>query len=178
MEVEYKITIASDTVNRLFITDEEIQSFLRLPDFDLELTILRDAAIRMAERYMNRAITEQIGVVRSEMHSFRMPYIPFGGSLNITSIESAGEDVQVWNYDEVTGYLSVDSDLPLPLKVNVKYETNVDGIPAAIKLAILKIIATEYEMRESVSIGVSINEATNSATRILDLYRLPSGSIY
>lgn len=178
MEVEYKITIASDSMNGIVIPTDEIQSFLRLPEADPEIVMLRDAAIRMAEQYMNRAITDQQGKVRATVRSFRIPYIPFSGNVVIKKVMANGEEIYRYNYDEITGYFSVDKDVQVPIVLDVQYEPNFTGVPAAVKLAIMKIIATEYEMRESVSIGVSITEAPNSATRILDLYRLPSGGIY
>ncbi|MFQ2569783.1 head-tail connector protein [Aeromonas caviae] len=177
MEVEYKITAASDSANENLITNDEIQSFLRLPEADPEIAILRDAAIRMAEKYMNRAITEQSGKIRSNVHSFRIPYIPLSGMVNITGVKSDNEEVLSYKFDHITGYFSVSRETSLPIVIDVSYEVE-SSIPAAIKLAIMKIIATEYEMRESVSVGVSVTEAPNSAMRILDLYRLPSGGIY
>lgn len=178
-QVEYKIDGYESTNLETLISDDEIQNFLRLPDSDQEIPILREAAIRMAERYMNRPLTKQSGWVYANAHEFRVPYTPITGSIAIKSITDASDKPVIdYSWDKVTNKVKIDRLVQLPVTISIDFVKEDIPLPAAIKLAILKIAATEYEYRESSIVGASVAEIPNSASRILDLYSLPAGGVY
>lgn len=178
-QVEYKIDGYESTNLETLISDDEIQNFLRLPDSDQEIPILREAAIRIAERYMNRPLTKQSGSVYANTHEFRVPYTPITGYIAIKSITDVSDKpVSGYSWDKVTNKVKLDRLVQLPVTISIDFVKEDIPLPAAIKLAILKIVSTEYELREDSVIAASVVEIPNTAARILDLYSLPAGGVY
>lgn len=178
-QVEYKVEFSDDVDFETLVKEDEIQNFLRLPDSDQEIPILREAAIRMAERYMNRPLTKQSGSVYANAHEFRVPYTPITGSIAIKSITDASDKPVIdYSWDKVTNKVKLDRLVQLPVTISIDFVKEEIPLPAAIKLAILKIVSTEYELREDSVIAASVVEIPNTAARILDLYSLPAGGVY
>lgn len=177
-QVEYKIDYP-DVDFELLVKEDEIQNYLRLPDSDSEIPILRESAIRMAERYMNRPLTKQSGSVYANVYGFRIPYTPITGDIAVKSItDASGKPVQGYELDRVTNRVKLDRLVQLPVTLEIDFIKEDVPLPAAIKLAILKICATEYELREDSVVSASVTEIPNTAARILDLYSLPAGGVY
>ncbi|MFQ2201033.1 hypothetical protein ACK325_02565 [Aeromonas hydrophila] len=177
-QVEYRIDY-SDVDFEVLVKEDEIQNYLRLPDSDFEIPILRESAIRMAERYMNRPLTKQSGSVYANVHEFRIPYTPITGDITIKSItDSSGKPVTGYTWDRVTNKIKLDRLVQLPVTLEIDFIKEDVPLPAAIKLAILKICATEYELREDSVVAASVTEIPNTAAKILDLYSLPAGGVY
>jgi len=178
-QVEYKVEFSDDVDFEILVKEDEIQNFLRLPDSDQEIPILRESAIRIAERYMNRPLTKQSGCVYSNTHEFRVPYTPISGDIEIQTItDNSGNQITNYIWDRITNKVKIDNTVQLPVILSVDFIKENIPLPASIKLAILKICATEYDQREDHVVGASVTQVSNSAARILDLYSLPAGGFY
>lgn len=176
VDVEYRIKEYQDFDLENIVSLDEIHNFLRLPDVDPELEILRESAIREAERYMNRPITKQAGVIFANKHEFKMPYLPVMGSVAIQDMKNSNGVVTEYTISDFDYRIAIDKTVRLPVTINLVWLSDNAEQPVSLKIALLKMIASHYEMREDAVIAASVSPIPNTSKRILDLYRVGGGS--
>ncbi|WP_051867787.1 phage head-tail connector protein [Vibrio sp. ER1A] len=163
----------------------EINDHLRIYDPHEEelLAVYRSAAIDFAEQYMNRALGKQ--TVQATFDKYReRTYLPFGDIQEITRITALNDNddlielpISDYRFNAVSNEVHLKHG-------NAKYKdfiiTYVAGSEAsetnnAIKVGIMKLIATWYESREDISHGVSVSQVPFNHQYCFNLYRIPAG---
>jgi hypothetical protein len=139
--------------------------YINEPDQLSILEAYRAAAIANAESYLNRFITKTELEIYTERTCITLPY----GGVSVISVEDKGANPVEFDFNRVTKQITTRGHVFI--KFNSGYETLPDGL----RLALLMMIATAYENRESISNGVSVMEIPLSHISILELYRIPAG---
>lgn len=180
--MHYKI-ISKNTIVEELLPMEEVMSFLRVYDYQEEslLSILREAAVDFTENYTNRLFGS--GLVVGTFKYFKQEVmLPFNPSaiVEIKAYNQANEEVVISNYrfNKISGTLTFLDDYSQMNDFEVYYNTDYSesNTPHALKVGMLKLIATWYENREDISNGVSVQEIPMNHRRVFDLYRLsPTG---
>lgn len=136
------------------------------------------AAIDFAEQYMNRAILPQ--TVKSTFETFRKrTYLPFGTVRSITSVTAIKGDQLVelkdYRYNDVSNELVLGESCKGFTDYVVLYEVgeNPDQVAHAIKIGVMKLVATWYENREDVANGVSVAQVPFNHLACFNLFRIP-----
>lgn len=182
--MHYKVTQRQEIAEQL-IPMSEINDHLRLYDVQEEalLEVYRDAAISFAETYMNRALGEQTIIATLDCYR-KSCYLPLGDvkEINIiTALDEHQEPIHIeptdYRFNPISNEVTFKSYCNKYSEFMISYVvgTEAQEIPKAIKLGILKLIATWFESREDVSIGVSVQEMPFSHKACFDLYRISPG---
>ncbi|MDT8865855.1 head-tail connector protein [Vibrio fluvialis] len=181
-----KIIDRTDIVDQLLpMTEVEQHCRVYDPHENELLMAYRLAAISYAERYMNRVIAPCVATATFTEYKSRV-FLPLGDVQSLLSIEAVDRSGNVVMIDRNAPRLnSVSNELVLPAELSgfqdfvVEYEVGyklVEDVPAAIKIGLLKLIATWYENREDVSNGISVAKVPFNHTQCFELYRIPAGA--
>ncbi|MFQ2856028.1 head-tail connector protein [Aeromonas caviae] len=170
LSVVYKVKEVIGSYDDL-ISDEEIQNYLRLPDSEDEISILKLGCLSTAETFLNRPLIESIVTVESHARSFMMPYMPINKNIEIIKASNDDGIVTDFHYSDVSTRVTIGPTVALPVTFTVHVMKGDTTIHPSIKIAVLKMIASEYEMREDAVIGASVSSIPNTSQRILKLYR-------
>ncbi|EKD9324321.1 phage gp6-like head-tail connector protein [Vibrio vulnificus] len=164
-----------------FIPLSEIQEHCRIfdPHEDGLLEVYRLAAIDVAEQLTNRAIGVQS--VQATFDSYKArTYLPFGTIRSIASVTAMSDNdiIQLpesdYRLNPVSNEIVINSKHSKLTEFIVSYEVGyeVSEIPHALKIGMLKLIATWFENREDVSNGVSVAEIPFNHQYCFNLYRI------
>ncbi|HHW4400003.1 TPA: head-tail connector protein [Aeromonas hydrophila] len=170
LSVVYKVKTVIGSYDDL-ISDDEIQNYLRLPDADDEISILKLGCLSAAETYLNRPLVESVVSVEANSRSFLMPYMPISKNINIIDVSNDQGEVTDFHYSDVSTRVTIGPTVQLPVTFTVHTMVGDKKLHPSIKIAVLKMIASEYEMREDAVIGASVSSIPNTSERILKLYR-------
>ncbi|ELA9841225.1 phage head-tail connector protein [Vibrio parahaemolyticus] len=163
----------------------EMNDHLRIYDPHEEelLTVYRAAAIDFAEQYMNRAIGVQ--TVQASFEDYRQrTYLPFGNVLEVTRLTAFDKNDEIielnpsdYRLNPVTNEITIKPNHKQLKDFVITYQVGYEplAVPVAIKLGILKLIATWYENREDISNGVSVAQVPFNHQYCFNLYRIPAG---
>lgn len=182
--MHFKVTNKPDIGEEL-LPMSELNDHLRVYDPHEEelLAIYRAAAIDFAEQYMNRAIGIQT-VQASFEHYKQRVYLPFGNVLYITRVTAFNSNDEIIELQEsdyrlnpVTHELSIKPIHKCLKDFVITYEVGYEplAVPVAIKLGIMKLVATWFENREDISNGVSVSQVPFNHQYCFNLYRIPAG---
>ncbi|HHG3075754.1 TPA: head-tail connector protein [Vibrio parahaemolyticus] len=179
--MNYSILSKDYSVSEDLVPLDEIKDHVRVYDPHEEslLEIYRDAAIDFAERYMNKALLPQEVSLHlpSWKYSFHPPLTNKPEVLSLTS--GVSEDYKVHDTHQIQSIgnlLHLSPSLHGLSNFTITYKVHESQLPPAVKLGILKLIATWYESREDVSFGVSVSQIPFNHLACFDLYRIPSGA--
>ncbi|MGY3913613.1 hypothetical protein ACW5XW_23865 [Aeromonas piscicola] len=170
MSVVYKVDEVIGLYDDL-IEDDVIQNYLRLPDADEEIGLLKIGCLMSAETYLNRPLVESKVLVESNSRSFLLPYTPVNKNVEIIEASNAYGPVTDFEYSEVSNRVTIGSTVVLPVTFTTHVMKGDTSIHPSIQIGVLKAIASEYEMREDAVIGASVTSIPNQSKRILNLYR-------
>ncbi|MCU8498493.1 phage gp6-like head-tail connector protein [Vibrio vulnificus] len=162
----------------------ELMDYLRIYDYQEEalVSIYRDAAISFAEAYMNRSFGS--GTVLATFSKFsksvQLPLSNHVSVLSVTAYTSNNEQVTLNNFrhNSVSGVLTFLSDYSNHSDFDVLYSVQCSELAPAIKIGMMKLVATWYENREDISNGVSVAEVPMNHKRCFDLFRLTPSMAY
>ncbi|MNQ72440.1 hypothetical protein D3C85_871440 [compost metagenome] len=124
-----------------------------------------------AETCLNRPLVESIVTVESHSRSFMMPYMPINKNIEITEAINVDGIVTDFHYSDVSTQVTIGPSIELPVTFTVHVMKGDDTLHPSIKIGVMKMVATEYEMREDTVIGASVASIPNTSKRILNLYR-------
>lgn len=177
--MNYKIVSQGDFD---FVTLDEAKAQCRLmPSFTLdddEIYAFIIAASDMAQQYLNLLLTE--GNVLQYVDSYCDEFLLFGGEVTvINSVKASLDDGEVtipdtdYTLNPVTGNLVVSSAYFAYTEWFIDFDCGYSDLarPMAIKHAILRTIATMYNHREDVSVGLSVAKMPLTSKIILKMYR-------
>ncbi|EJG0782043.1 hypothetical protein C2F72_RS01345 [Vibrio parahaemolyticus] len=179
--MHFKVINKSDVADQI-LPMEEIQDHLRLYDPHEEglLGVYRLAAIDAAEQMTNRAIGIQ--TIQATFEEYRArTYLPYGAIRSVSNVTAIDRDNNIIQLSESDYRLNpVSSEISISNKHSglrdfiVTYEVGylVEEVPAALKVGMLKLIATWFENREDVSNGVSVAEIPFNHQYCFALYRI------
>ncbi|EHM6953366.1 hypothetical protein KGV31_002165 [Vibrio parahaemolyticus] len=179
--MHFNVITKADIAEQL-LPMEEINDHLRVYDPHEEslLEVYRLAAIDAAEQLTNRAIGIQ--TIQATFDTYRAKtYLPYGTIRSIalvTAFNEANEIVQLeesdYRFNPVSSELIIDSKHSKLKEFIVTYEVGyeVDQVPAALKVGMLKLIATWFEAREDLSFGVNVAEIPFNHQYCFSLYRI------
>ena len=178
--MHFKVITKADIAEQL-LPMEEINDHLRMYDPHEEslLEVYRLAAIDAAEQLTNRAIGIQ--TIQATFEEFRTrTYLPYGTITSISTVTAMDGDniVQLpeteYRFNPVSSELIINGKHSRLKDFIVTYEVGyeVEQVPAAIKIGMLKLIATWFENREDISNGVSVAEIPFNHQYCFALYRL------
>lgn len=170
LSVVYKVKTVIGSYDDL-ISDDEIQNYLANPDADDEVPMLKLGCLSAAETYLNRPIVESLVSVESHSRSFLMPYMPIGKNIEIIEASNDQGEVTDFHYSDVSTRVTIGPTIALPVTFTVHAMKGDTKLHPSIKIAVMKMISSEYEMREDAVIGASVSSIPNTSERILKLYR-------
>lgn len=181
-----KLKIAPTTM-AITLAEAKAQCIVEHSDDDALLEGLIKSAQDYAEQYLGFAITEQT-------HTYSFDNFPVALSIkcpNITSVVITYDDEdnveqtlnsnKYW-IDDIVHPASITAretwpetyDKPNAVRVDITSgESNLDYVPAAIKQAILLLIAHGYANREAEIIGSITSNLKLGVEQFLDAYRVP-----
>lgn len=154
------------------ITLTEAKEFMRIdPDYDfddLTIGLIISANREWLEQDLGLSLVPRTGL----KYKFTKPccgqcvttYIPYGPVNTITAKDLMNEDFVLTN----TGADDYYPQYRLTQSVNITYTAGDWGgnFPSGLKLALLMLVATNYENRENFVVGQTVNEVTQNATNM------------
>lgn len=170
LSVVYKVKTVIGSYDDL-ISDDEIQNYLRLPEADDEISILKLGCLSAAETYLNRPLVESVVSVEAHSRSFLMPYMPVNKNIEIIEASNDYGTVTDFHYSDVSTRVTIGPTVALPVTFTVHAMKGDTNLHPSIKISVMKMISSEYEMREDAVIGASVSSIPNTSERILKLYR-------
>ena len=157
---------------------------------DTLFTILIKTARQALEEYTQSSFAEKTiyatWVTMPEDYLFELPYGPVISVDKVYWIDEEGTEEQAvlnsdyWVYGDQDAIVKLSqywtSGLKSTSTVRIEYtagygHTNTEVLPAPLKLAIMKVIATQYEMREDLAEGSITSELDNSHKKLAAPYR-------
>lgn len=119
-------------------------------DSDSLLELLAVAAREEVEEYLGISIVDK--TVICSWNSLSCSELPYSPVKTIVSTTDGSDDISSDVTYSGTGYVRINANREYPTQVT--YETGfTGGVPVALKLAILKLTADNYEQRTGISIG-------------------------
>ncbi|KJR15242.1 head-tail connector protein [Vibrio parahaemolyticus] len=177
--MHYKI-ISKNSISEAILPTEEIMDYLRVYDFQEEplISLYREAAIEFTEAYTNRILGS--GEVYATFKNFKKEvYLPLTPTevASVHAWNKSNERVKITSYrlNSISDSLVFTQDLSGLTDFEVHYLVSYgeQSTPNALKIGMLKLIATWYENREDISNGVSVQEIPMNHKHVFDLFRLP-----
>lgn len=177
--MHYQVINQADVVDEV-LPMEEVMEYLRVFDYQEEalLNVYREAAIDFAQTYTNRVFGS--ATVLTTFPFFKAStYLPVGSITAVSTITAYNcnkvVDVLDYRFNPVSSTLGIADTYANCTDFFVTFTTDYK-VPAAVKIGMLKLIATWYENREDVSNGVSVAMIPMNHRHCFDLHRLhPTG---
>lgn len=177
--MHYQVINTADVVDEVLPMDE-VMEYLRVYDALEEplLNLYREAAIDYAQTYTNRIFGSATVLTTFPFYKESM-YLPLGSVMTVSNIDARLGDeiitVTDYRFNPVSSVLDLSPKYKNHTDFFVTFDTHYK-VPAAMKIGMLKLIATWYENREDVSNGVSVALVPMNHRHCFDLYRLaPTG---
>ncbi|MGE6114375.1 head-tail connector protein [Aeromonas salmonicida] len=170
--VEFRDT---SLINELLSNDLLQQHLILIEDESELLDLYKNAAIAAAEKLMNRPIVPSKIVVSANSTEFRLPY---GGYLIESCVDDNGNPT-LYKLNPVTKKVTIQGNpvFPITLKVSCDFSATGEGnVPDSVILGVCMAVATSYQNRESVVLGISAAEIPYSQKAIFQQYRIPNNA--
>ena len=105
------------------------------------------------------------------VHSWQSQVLlPFGEVTEVTKLVLDGTESTAFTFDDVSQIISINAPYATArIEFNAGYET----LPVVVKQAALIIAGTQYNNRDDVVVGQTVNEMPRTSRDLLDRVRLP-----
>jgi len=175
------------------VSVDEAKNFCRVTGSqdDALIATLITAARQGLEKFCNSSFGTKtlhaIWVLPTEDDEYELPYGPHIAVSKVYRIDAEGTETEMtvnadyWVYGDQDFILKINrywstkgeyKEVTYRIEYTAGYgHTNTDQLPSAIKLAIMKEVATQYEMRENIVVGMGAMELSNEAKKIVSPYR-------
>ncbi|EGU31486.1 hypothetical protein VIBRN418_01648 [Vibrio sp. N418] len=180
-----------ETLTDKIVTVEEAKNQCRVyDDYDLlYLESLIEAATEVTEKYLNRNILTSTVQIETDRPLMKLPRGLATGVNEFSYEKSIIDDgtryvldPTYWNFNEITGSVNVTKDgkdflsTESPFRYRLEFTTgwSSEEVPQAIKHAILMLVSSLYENRESAAVGSGITVANIPVNHafLLDKYKV------
>lgn len=173
------MTLAAETPSVRVVEPEELTPFLGTddsPENDSLLTIMLAAATDRLESELGVAmIQREFTEVRDTCDWVRRSKLLRGPLVSITSVKVDGETLEDDKFSLVGGEVVFDPPVfcntTVELKYVAGYGTQPADVPAALRLAVLRLAATQFEHRENVVVGTISGPLPPEVAEIAGQYR-------
>ena len=166
----YKKIVSQASLATLLTLDEVKAQCRVFTDFeDAYLLSLIPAYADLAQSYTGRMLTEgsAVVVVDSGDLSFLLPY---GEVTEVTKLVLDGTESTAFTFDDVSQMVTINAPYATArIEFNAGYET----LPVVVKQAVLVMINTQFNNRDDVVVGQTVNEMPRTSRDLLDRVRLP-----
>lgn len=153
------------------ITLDEVKSHCRVfNDFENSyLQSLIPVYLDMAQSYTGRMLTTGSAVV--VVHSWQSQVLlPYGNVTEVTKLVLDGTESTAFTFDDVSQIISINAPYATArIEFNAGYET----LPVVVKQAVLVMINTQFNNRDDVVVGQTVNEMPRTSRDLLDRVKLP-----
>ena len=153
------------------ITLDEVKSHCRVfNDFENSyLQSLIPVCLDLCQSYTGRMLTTGSAVV--VVHSWQSQVLlPFGEVTEVTKLVLDGTESTAFTFDDVSQIISINAPYATArIEFNAGYET----LPVVVKQAVLVMINTQFNNRDDVVVGQTVNEMPRTSRDLLDRVRLP-----
>lgn len=174
--IEYIIDFRDDSLIDVLISNELLREHLILIDDESELLgLYKEAAIASAERFMNRPLLKSKIILSTDTPNFRLPY---GGYLINSAVDANNNPVQ-YKLDRVSKKVQIQGAPTFPVQFEIQCDFNASGnndVPQSIVLGLCMYVATMFQNRESIVLGISATEIPLNHQAIFKQYRLPNNA--
>ncbi|ENM2831972.1 phage gp6-like head-tail connector protein [Vibrio cholerae] len=177
--MHYKILNKTSQSEEL-IPLETLMEYLRVYDYQEEALVefYREAAIDFAEAYTNR-LFRSANVVSTLPTYKKSFYLPLSNTTRVEKVTAFDKNnklivIDNFRFNPVSSVLTFTSDYSNLSDFEVHHSVCVppEEVPHAVKIGVMKLVATWYENREDIANGVSATEIPMNHKHCFDLYRL------
>ncbi|HHW4399879.1 TPA: hypothetical protein ACUNCG_000419 [Aeromonas hydrophila] len=173
--LEYIVDFRDNSLMNDLLPNELLMEHMILIDpEDSLLSYYKEAAILSAEKLMNRPIFKSKIILSANSYVFRLPY---GGYRINSMVDDNGKTVE-FKLNRVTKKVKItSSDVVFPVQADVDCDFGANGddqVPATIIHGLLMSVATMFQNRESIVLGISANDIPYNHRAIFMQYRLSS----
>lgn len=148
---------------------------------------LIDAAVEVAEKYMNRLITESTVIVERSTLTLALPLGKAKSVSSVTYINDITEErvdlpASAYSFNHITNKIEIKRSVQQALdsvgarNFQITYVTGwaIEEVPQAVKQGILMLVASMYEMREDAAVGqgITVTEVPVTHRYLFNKYKL------
>ena len=166
----YKKIVSQTTLDGLITLDELKRHCRVFTDFENSyLTSLIPISLDLCQSYTGRMLTT--GSAVAVVHSWQSQVLlPFGEVTEVTKLILDGTESTAFTFDDVSQIISINAPYATArIEFNAGYET----LPVVVKQAVLVMINTQFNNRDDVVVGQTVNEMPRTSRDLLDRVRLP-----
>ncbi len=166
------LTLVTPAVWPVTVDDAKANSRVSYDDDDFLIAGLISAATSYAERWCSQKFapeTWDYALDAFPSGSIELPLSPVTSVASISYVDSNDEAATIAGFALNSGRVSVSGEWPSGSSVVVRF-TAGNGVPAAVRQAILLLVGHWYETRETAS-ETAMAEAPMGAHTLLNLYR-------
>ena len=166
----YKKIISQASLATLLTLDEVKAQCRVFTDFeDAYLLSLIPAYADLAQSYTGRMLTEGSAVVVVDSGDLSV-LLPYGEVTEVTKLVLDGTESTAFTFDDVSQIISINAPYATArIEFNAGYET----LPVVVKQAVLVMINTQFNNRDDVVVGQTVNEMPRTSRDLLDRVKLP-----
>ena len=168
--IMYKKIVSQTTLDGLITLDELKRHCRVFTDFENSyLTSLIPISLDLCQSYTGRMLTT--GSAVAVVHSWQSQVLlPFGEVTEVTKLILDGTESTAFTFDDVSQIISINAPYATArIEFNAGYET----LPVVVKQAVLVMINTQFNNRDDVVVGQTVNEMPRTSRDLLDRVRLP-----
>ena len=153
------------------ITLDEVKAHCRVfTDFENSyLTSLIPISLDLCQSYTGRMLTTGSAVV--VVHSWQSRVLlPYGNVTEVTKLVLDGTESTAFTFDDVSQIISIDAPYAT---ARIEFNAGYTALPVVVKQAALIIAGTQYNNRDDVVVGQTVNEMPRTSRDLLDRVKLP-----
>ena len=166
----YKKIVSQASLATLLTLDEVKAQCRVFTDFeDAYLLSLIPAYADRAQSYTGRMLTTGSAVV--VVHSWQSQVLlPYGNVTEVTKLVLDGTESTAFTFDDVSQIISINAPYAT---ARIEFNAGYEALPVVVKQAVLVMINTQFNNRDDVVVGQTVNEMPRTSRDLLDRVRLP-----
>lgn len=166
----FKKIISQQSLDGLITLDELKRHCRVFTDFENSyLTSLIPISLDLCQSYTGRMLTT--GSAVAVVHSWQSQVLlPFGEVTEVTKLILDGTESTAFTFDDVSQIISINTPYAT---ARIEFNAGYTALPVVVKQAALIIASTQYNNRDDVVVGQTVNEMPRTSRDLLDRVRLP-----
>ena len=153
------------------ITLDEVKSHCRVfNDFENSyLQSLIPVCLDLCQSYTGRMLTTGSAVV--VVHGWQSQVLlPYGNVTEVTKLVLDGTESTAFTFDDVSQIISINAPYAT---ARIEFNAGYTTLPVVVKQAVLVMINTQFNNRDDVVVGQTVNEMPRTSRDLLDRVKLP-----